>query len=856
MKPRPWLLLPLLVCALYGCFADRPPAGPSPTDLRVSDSLAAIRTAYRDLQLPEALTLGRRLRTTIDTLDQLADPLRAETYQYLALLHFERGVHPDSVARYTGMAEALLTDDAPNVLRARQLLCRAQVRHDNREWLEVDMTTRLGQLLLEGTVLRDTVLYGQLLLLQGFARKKYADFYLEGGEKRHVLEGVEQIFRQALRLYREMGSPRERQAWDELVILQTRFPDRDVNFAATIDSLRAVGDLDKPVYGYPERLYGYWHHHRDRPDSARVAYRRFVEYYPVYVQQYVNEANYILWSEAVSSGDYTAAFDLLVDEMGDLGCCVGDSRTFGPADPPACPQPLSCIYLMVAQARTHLLRYEQVADPEDLRLAYALSRHALAGYEGSFSTLQEEAVLNKIFEIGRRLLDISLEASFAVAERDPSPEHLQQVFEAIERGKSFLLTRDAVTARQDETRDALRQLQASITLAGREYVRRFDLPVADLERYQQLTLEHQTLERRRSAQPDPLTVAAAVNDSALRLPAARAKLDANQALLEYANTAGATFGLYADRDTTIVFRVDPSHRALSDSLARWLADRTPVAVTAYDSLAHALYRQLLGPVAEQLAHRSSLLVAPSATLNDLPFSALTTTRSATARQFSDLHYVLDEFSIRYLPSWRVEERYRAARTVRTDGPPAIGVWTNPDLNAYLKPLGDYLIDRTRAANDHFTDRKCTTATLTDRSTKYDILHLSVHARGNPTRLYDNYLYLGRRDSLNGVTITGLNLPARLVVLAACSTGRGYASRGEGTLSLRRSFHLAGVPDVVCSLYDIPAPATAGLLRSFYDRYFNDGSLTGSLTEAQRDCRHQRLDPRWGHPHYWAGIIAG
>ena len=114
----------------------------------------------------------------------------------------------------------------------------------------------------------------------------------------------------------------------------------------------------------------------------------------------------------------------------------------------------------------------------------------------------------------------------------------------------------------------------------------------------------------------------------------------------------------------------------------------------------------------------------------------------------------------------------------------------------------------------------------------DILHLSVHARGNPARLHDNYLYFSPTDSLNGLMIGRYSLDARLVVLAACSTARGYANPGEGTFSLQRSFHVAGVPDVVSSVYDIPAGATSVLLEEFY-RALHSGASPGEALQFAR-----------------------
>ena len=100
------------------------------------------------------------------------------------------------------------------------------------------------------------------------------------------------------------------------------------------------------------------------------------------------------------------------------------------------------------------------------------------------------------------------------------------------------------------------------------------------------------------------------------------------------------------------------------------------------------------------------------------------------------------------------------------------------------------------------------------------------------------------------------LPARLVVLAVCSTARGFANRREGTYSLRRSFHRAGVPDVVASLFDIPAAATAEVLTEFYRLGAEDRSPTAALGEAQRACARGGLGRKRCWPGYWGGLVVG
>ena len=158
------------------------------------------------------------------------------------------------------------------------------------------------------------------------------------------------------------------------------------------------------------------------------------------------------------------------------------------------------------------------------------------------------------------------------------------------------------------------------------------------------------------------------------------------------------------------------------------------------------------------------------------------------------------------------------------------------------------------SNHHYTSPR--TTDFLRAAPAYGIIQLSVHGRGDLRQLHNNYLFLSRQDSLNGLAIATLPLTADLVVLAACTTASGFSSRGEGTFSLRRSFQLAGVPDVISSLYNIPAAATSSVLDQFYTHLFQGQTVVAALSQAQRDCRAGRLSKRYVHPRYWSGLIVG
>lgn len=89
----------------------------------------------------------------------------------------------------------------------------------------------------------------------------------------------------------------------------------------------------------------------------------------------------------------------------------------------------------------------------------------------------------------------------------------------------------------------------------------------------------------------------------------------------------------------------------------------------------------------------------------------------------------------------------------------------------------------------------------------------------------------------------------LVNLAACVTGLGTFTKGEGMLDLRRAFLMAGARSTVTSLWNIDNSPTTEFNKLFY-QYLWKGKMTRSaaLREAQLSLIE---NPRYSLPKYWA-----
>ena len=103
--------------------------------------------------------------------------------------------------------------------------------------------------------------------------------------------------------------------------------------------------------------------------------------------------------------------------------------------------------------------------------------------------------------------------------------------------------------------------------------------------------------------------------------------------------------------------------------------------------------------------------------------------------------------------------------------------------------------------------------------------------------------------LTAYEISNLDLSATdLVVLSACETGLGDIQTGEGVFGLQRAFKLAGVDEMIISLWKVPDEQTQILITSFYQYYLNSGNAAEALHQAQLDMSEDY------RPFFWAGFI--
>jgi len=268
---------------------------------------------------------------------------------------------------------------------------------------------------------------------------------------------------------------------------------------------------------------------------------------------------------------------------------------------------------------------------------------------------------------------------------------------------------------------------------------------------------------------------------------------------------------------------------------------------------------LLDPVASRLPAADTVVFVPDDVLYALPFAALPDPASG--------RFLVEERAVVVAPS--VSSFLEATAAARTVGPPAsVLAVGDPAFDVIAFP---YLPRLSVAADEARTiaafypraevlvGKRATQGSVLAGIERAAVAHLACHALRNDADPLRAQLLLApdlegaASGSLFAEDLYGRSFgPLQLVVLAACETGTGRISRGEGPLSLARPFLAAGVPAVVATLWEIQDAPSAELLERFHREVASGTSPETALREAKIACIRS-TEPALRAPANWAAF---
>lgn len=255
-----------------------------------------------------------------------------------------------------------------------------------------------------------------------------------------------------------------------------------------------------------------------------------------------------------------------------------------------------------------------------------------------------------------------------------------------------------------------------------------------------------------------------------------------------------------------------------------------------------LYRTLIQPIEDYLhtAPEGKVVLIPHSKIFLVPFAAL---------QDENGKYLIEKFDIVTLPSIQsldliennksqCSEDLLEAVVVGNPKMPFISLTEPPDELENL-PWAEVeanviapLFDTQAITGEHATKDY-----VVQKMSKANLVHLATHS------LIDDIRQLGTPGAialapsdnndgfLSASEILNMQLNAPLVVLSACSTGRGKIT-GDGVIGLARSLLSAGACSVIVSLWTVSDLSTALMMIKFYQNIQSKMTTSMALRQAQ------------------------
>jgi CHAT domain-containing protein len=253
----------------------------------------------------------------------------------------------------------------------------------------------------------------------------------------------------------------------------------------------------------------------------------------------------------------------------------------------------------------------------------------------------------------------------------------------------------------------------------------------------------------------------------------------------------------------------------------------------------------------QLPKAENLIIIPDGILVFVPFQTLLTKKTQTF-QYSEMPFLLFESKIAYAVSLRM---YCKKTIPFEENQSVLGVF--PVFKNTPQELSYSIFEAEAIANlfptELLMESQASATAFIGKAKKHSILHISTHALGGTFSSDPSIQFYDR--SLSIEELYGLNLKSQLVILSACDTGIGKVIKGEGALSLARSFQYAGASNILFSLWQVNDKSTAQLMEYYYQNLKQTHSRNFSLHLANLDyLKDETIDNSRKSPYFWGAFI--
>ena len=298
----------------------------------------------------------------------------------------------------------------------------------------------------------------------------------------------------------------------------------------------------------------------------------------------------------------------------------------------------------------------------------------------------------------------------------------------------------------------------------------------------------------------------------------------------------------------------------------------------YVRSSNTMYQKIFKNIVCQLdGNIENLIIVTDGMLSYLPFEALITELPTNKAQpdysIHNLAYLLEDFQISYTYSASLslqhenifdplKKRMQEEKTLLAYAPSFYGEYDGLLVRSCADTLAELQCAKAEVQNlqnkwkgEALVGEQATKQHFLEQAVESDILHLATHACMDDKNPNFNRIYFANEEYMTSLELYSLQLKSQMTVLSACNTGNGKLLKGEGIMSLARSFMAAGCSSLVITLWGVNDCTTMDLMTHFYEHLYDgqrkDEALRNAKLSYLQNPETTRLE---SHPFYWAAFV--
>ena len=284
----------------------------------------------------------------------------------------------------------------------------------------------------------------------------------------------------------------------------------------------------------------------------------------------------------------------------------------------------------------------------------------------------------------------------------------------------------------------------------------------------------------------------------------------------------------------------------------------------------ALYHSLISPVEKYFKERITII--PGGVLAEIPFECFIKHTASDNTKYKDHTYLLHDYAISYCYSGTLMDEMVSNRKSNSNHntlafAPSFSTFgqsgnlrdllllplqfNTPEVDEIASIMGAKSVIGKEATEDYFLTQ----------APKYSILHFATHAKADNTD--GDYSFLAfsevfdtlENELLYVKDIYNLQLQSEMITLSACQTGIGENRKGEGIISLSRSFSFAGTGNINTSLWNVSDAKTSKLMKFFYQNIADGHTKDQAMRKAKQKFIESYSNNMQVHPFFWTAMIS-